>query len=106
MQFLKAVALAALATAVSGADLIVTRGSKTVNYADLQKQLSRSAEIYKPGSDQFDDVVARWSNASTPDASIVVVPSNEQDIVKTVSKFSIQLTCMFSISSSFEHSIF
>lgn len=79
-------AVATLATAVTGADLVVTRGSQTVNYEDLKRQLSKSAEIYKPGSDQFDGVVARWSNASVPHASIVVVPNNEQDIVKTVSR--------------------
>jgi len=55
-----------------------------VNYTQLAKKLSRTAEIYLPGSEAFDATVARWSNLSTPVANVVVVPSTEHDIVETV----------------------
>lgn len=55
-----------------------------VNYTALATDLSKTAEIYQPGSGAFDFAVARWSNLSTPIASVVVVPGNEQDVVKIV----------------------
>lgn len=85
MQLIIQVRAVALAVLVGVASATITRDPKVVDYADLRKDLSRSAEIYFPGSIEFDDSTARWSNASTPDASIVVVPSNEHDIVKIVS---------------------
>lgn len=79
--------LAVLTVSVSGNDLFAPRGlfSKAVDYNELKQQLSLSAEVYLPGSGQFENAASRWSNASTPAASIVVVPSNEQDVQKTVS---------------------
>jgi hypothetical protein len=81
--------LAALTVSVSG-----TFFSKVVNYNELQQLLSLSAEVYLPGSGQFGNVAIRWSNASVPTASVIVVPSNEQDvqkIVSFVSKYSAHL---------------
>jgi len=62
--------------------------SSAVNYNDLQQLLSVSAEVYLPGSGQFESVVSRWSNSNTPKANIVVVPSNEADVQKIVSTAS------------------
>jgi hypothetical protein len=55
-----------------------------VNYTQLAKKLSKTAQIYLSGSDAFDAAVARWSNLSTPVANVVVVPSTEHDVVETV----------------------
>lgn len=56
----------------------------SVNYTELQGQLSSTASIYLPGSAAFDDAVARWSNLSTPTSNVVVVPATEDDVVTTV----------------------
>ena len=61
----------------------VSAGS-SVDYAQLACVLSPTAQIYLPGSDNFADAVARWSNASVPVSNVVVVPGTEQDVVKTV----------------------
>lgn len=89
---LKIAALLAWAAAVACQDVSVTgheaRGEDcpagAVNYTQLATRLSRTAQIYLPGSDAFDAAVARWSNLSTPVANVVVVPSTEHDIVETV----------------------
>lgn len=63
-----------------------------VNYGELSKQLSKSAEFHAPGSGAFDNAVARWSNLSTPIATVVIIPGDEEDVVKIVSSWpSIQL---------------
>lgn len=67
-----------------------TRGSSpsgTVDYSQLAKKLSPSAQIYLPGSGEFNSLVARWSNLSIPVANVVVVPATENDVVQTVSHF-------------------
>jgi hypothetical protein len=56
----------------------------SVNYTQLATKLSRNAQIYLPGSGEFDAAVARWSDLSTPVANVVVVPNTEHDIVETV----------------------
>jgi len=80
---LQLTALLAWVSVVACWDLSVR--SSSVNYTQLAEKLSKSAQIYLPGSSGFNADVARWSNLSTPVASVVVVPSNEQDIVETVS---------------------
>ncbi len=77
-------AFLALAAAATCQAAFVPRAS-SVNYNQLSAKLSKTAEIYLPGSDGFDDLVARWSNLSTPVANVVVVPSTENDIVQIVS---------------------
>jgi len=80
---LQLIALLAWVAAVACVDL--SARSSGVNYAQLAQKLSKSAQLYLPGSSGFNADVARWSNLSTPVASVVVVPSNEQDVVETVS---------------------
>lgn len=64
---------------------ISTLSPRAVNYTELAQRLSGTASIYLPGSQDFEDVVSRWSNLSVPVADIVVVPSTEEDVVKIVS---------------------
>ncbi|CZR68237.1 probable FAD-dependent oxygenase [Phialocephala subalpina] len=75
-----------------------------VNYTQLATKLSATAQIYLPGSDLFDDAVARWSNLSTPVANVVVVPSTEHDIVETVN-FANQNSLPFLTTNGFHGSI-
>ncbi|KAF3016549.1 hypothetical protein E8E14_012363 [Neopestalotiopsis sp. 37M] len=63
----------------------VVRGvACSVNYTELQGQLSSTASIFLPGSAAFDDAVARWSNLSTPTSNVVIVPATEDDVVTTI----------------------
>lgn len=78
--------LAALLAWAASASANVDVGS--ANYTQLATKLSGTAQIYLPGSDAFNAAVARWSNLSTPVANVVVVPSNEYDIVETVKLLS------------------
>ncbi|KLJ06466.1 hypothetical protein EMPG_10142 [Blastomyces silverae] len=79
-------ALVAWTTAVASQDnpfsSINARGR--VDFTELGRTLSSTAEIYLPGSDEFDAAVARWSNLAVPVANVVVVPGTEDDVVKTV----------------------
>lgn len=77
-------AFLALAAAVTCHAASVPRAAGSVNYDLLSAKLSTTAQIYLPGSDAFDGLVARWSNFSTPVANVVVVPSTENDIVQIV----------------------
>ncbi|KAJ5514554.1 FAD-binding type 2 [Penicillium fimorum] len=55
--------------------------------ADFQafgKELSSTAKLYFPGSTGFKDVTTRWSVLAEPTVNVVVVPGNENDVVKTV----------------------
>lgn len=74
----------------------VVRGvACSVNYTELQGQLSSTASIFLPGSAAFDDAVARWSNLSTPTSNVVVVPATEDDVVTTVCPPSSCLPTLF-----------
>ncbi|AEO63152.1 uncharacterized protein THITE_2108049 [Thermothielavioides terrestris NRRL 8126] len=52
--------------------------------SDLEKQLS-GIEIYLPGSDQFTQYSARWSNVGAPIVNVTVLPATENDVVQIVS---------------------
>lgn len=82
-------ALSACLTVVAGFGIPVSSsgGSQPPtqpDYSKLAEQLSSTASIYWPGSEQFNDITLRWSNLSVPIANIVVVPGTEDDVVKTV----------------------
>src|SRR6478609_6883606 len=62
-----------------------TLWARDVDYKALSKDLSSSAKVYFPGSDEFDAASKRWSNLDTPSVNIVVVPATENDVVKIVS---------------------
>ncbi|KAK8071880.1 FAD-linked oxidoreductase [Apiospora saccharicola] len=79
-------ALSAHATAVASVGIPVSFSAasgtpKGHDYSELAKQLSSTASIYLPGSEEFNDITLRWSNLSAPIASIVVVPGTEDDVV-------------------------
>ncbi|KAL4728692.1 FAD-linked oxidoreductase chry5 [Fusarium chlamydosporum] len=61
-----------------------TLWSRDVDYKALSKELSASAKVYFPGSDDFETASTRWSNLDVPTVNIVVVPSTENDVVETV----------------------
>ncbi|KAK2469982.1 FAD-linked oxidoreductase chry5 [Fusarium oxysporum f. sp. albedinis] len=57
---------------------------RDVDYKALSKDLSTSAKVYFPGSDDFETASTRWSNLDVPTVNIVVVPGTENDVVETV----------------------
>lgn len=76
---LQAVALSGVAIAAG------TTSSTACNYTALASRLSSTSSIILPGSSDFNDTVARWSNLEPPTANLVVVPGTEDDVVQTVS---------------------
>ncbi|KAI1843999.1 hypothetical protein JX265_005819 [Neoarthrinium moseri] len=78
--------------------------TRQANYTELAEQLSSSALIYLPGSDTFEDAVARWSNLSVPVANVVVSPGSEEDVVTTV-KFANKYQVPFLATNGFHGSI-
>ncbi|KAM0345655.1 hypothetical protein ACHAPU_006309 [Fusarium lateritium] len=73
-------AVATLAASSSGQ----TVWSRDVDYKTFGKELSQTAKVYYPGSDEFNSASTRWSNLELPTVNIVVVPGTEDDVVKTV----------------------
>ncbi|KAL4876409.1 hypothetical protein BJY04DRAFT_231588 [Aspergillus karnatakaensis] len=64
-----------------------TRGFCPRDDPELQlfgEVLSDTAEIYFPGSSEFDAATNRWSVLQTPTVNIVVVPGTEGDVAETV----------------------
>ncbi|KAK4184400.1 hypothetical protein QBC35DRAFT_540460 [Podospora australis] len=62
-------------------------GYKGCTWADfwkLNQQLSGNAEVYWPGSTEFDQYSERWSNVGAPIANITVLPATENDVRKVV----------------------
>src|SRR5690242_16542 len=55
-----------------------------VDVKQLAAQLSRSAQIYYPGSELFTDLTVRWSNLSPPTPNVVIAPGTEQDVSEIV----------------------
>lgn len=54
----------------------------------LRADLSPSAKVYWPGTEEFDKASTRWSNLELPSISVVVVPGTDEDVSKTVSACS------------------
>ncbi|KAH6896807.1 hypothetical protein B0T10DRAFT_526182 [Thelonectria olida] len=80
-------ALAGWAVAVSAGvpeHLNSLRGSCPIDASGLGEQLSRAAKIYCPGSSEFEKASTRWSALKAPKVNVVVVPSIEGDVAKTV----------------------
>lgn len=84
---LKLVALAAWAAAVSATEPSASRHQLRASWCDFSKlgsHLSKGAQIYLPGTSDFDNAVARWSNLKVPKSNAVVVPATELDVVETI----------------------
>ncbi len=58
---------------------------RDADLAQLGQQLSSTAEIYFPGSAEFEAASARWSVLQAPKVNLVVVPGTEKDVALTVS---------------------
>ncbi|KAM0229019.1 hypothetical protein ACHAPO_010296 [Fusarium lateritium] len=76
-------ALTALAT-LAAQTTCQTLWSRDVDYKALSKELSASAKVYFPGSEDFEAASKRWSNLDTPTVNIVAVPATENDVVEIV----------------------
>ncbi|KAI0154909.1 FAD binding domain protein [Xylariaceae sp. FL1272] len=50
----------------------------------LRQSLSPGAQVYLPGTSEYDQATNRWSVRDAPHANIVVVPSVETDVATTV----------------------
>ncbi len=70
----------AVATASS-----VNCGCGLTDFPKLVPNLSKQAEVYYPGSAQFDQLSQRWSNLKTPIVDVEVLPASEKDVAEIVS---------------------
>jgi hypothetical protein len=77
-------AIAALASTVVGSAVQGKCPSSDVDVKAFAKSLSRTAEIYYPGSSGFENVTTRWSVLEEPKVNVVVVPGTENDVAETV----------------------
>lgn len=79
-------ALAASATSIAAQPAICTQGTQWIDEVQtkLAPKLSNNAEIYLPGTGEFDDASTRWSVLEQPEVNVVVVPGNAEDVVETV----------------------
>lgn len=66
---------------------ICPRGGKWVDELEVElvKNLSDSAEVYFPGSSEFEAASTRWSELDEPNVNVVVVPGTAEDVAQTVS---------------------
>jgi hypothetical protein len=63
-----------------------TTHDSACNIPEFVSNLSSQAEVYLPGSAQFDQFSERWSNLETPIVNITILPATEDDVVKIVRK--------------------
>lgn len=89
IQALTAMAAWALGAAAMNAPIardylsgICPRGSQDVEA--FAATLSKSSQIYFPGSEEFVNASTRWSVLGAPTVSVVIVPGTEKDVVETV----------------------
>ena len=79
-------AVAAWAAGSAARPAICPRGTEWVEDVqnELAPKLSDGAEIYLPGSGEFDEASTRWSVLEQPEVNVVVVPGNAEDVAETV----------------------
>ncbi|CAI7676577.1 unnamed protein product [Penicillium pancosmium] len=77
-------AIAALASTVVGSSVQGKCPTGDVDMKAFAKSLSRTAEVYYPGSSGFENVTTRWSVLEEPKVNVVVVPGTENDVAETV----------------------
>ena len=87
-----------LATIVAGAVVAtassVNCGCGLSDFRKLVTNLSQEAEVYYPGSAQFDQLSQRWSNLETPIVNVEVLPATEKDVAEIVSLDSPSMVSM------------
>jgi hypothetical protein len=59
-------------------------GATSEQVSEFAARLSPDAEIFWPGSSEYDTVNLRWSNLETPQTNVAVVPATDNDIAETV----------------------
>ena len=55
-----------------------------IDLKTLAPELSRTTEIFLPGSNEFTTYTIRWSNLEPPTPNVVIVPGTENDVAKIV----------------------
>lgn len=58
------------------------------SFNDLQPLLSSAAKIYRPGTEGYINVTARWSADTKPGLDVIVKVASEEDVKATVSSLS------------------
>lgn len=82
----KTVALvAAWATSSACTEILGRSSIKCDSVRQFAKKLSPGAQVYFPGTKEFDTASERWSNLEAPKVNAVIVPATENDVVETVS---------------------
>jgi hypothetical protein len=89
MRLQAVTAVTAWAVASACQSLPGTIWSRDADYKELSEKLSPSAKAYYPGSDEFEKANTRWSNLEVPTVNIVIVPGTENDVVETVSCYTL-----------------
>jgi hypothetical protein len=89
LQAVTAVTAWAVASACQSLPGTRTIWSRDADYKELSEKLSPSAKAYYPGSDEFEKANTRWSNLEVPTVNIVIVPGTENDVVETVSCYTL-----------------
>ena len=72
--------------------------------SQLASRLSANAQIYLPGSSDFEQATKRWSADDAPDFQIVVVPETADDVAEAV-KFANEVEMPFLTQSGGHGSI-
>jgi hypothetical protein len=78
-------AIAGLASTVVGSSVQGKCPSSDLDMKAFAKSLSRTAEVYYPGSSGFANITTRWSVLEEPKVNVVIVPGTENDVAETVS---------------------
>ncbi|KAF4996415.1 hypothetical protein FDECE_12451 [Fusarium decemcellulare] len=84
LKLLTAIAAWATTAACAATPTPGLRGNCPSDISKLGDKLSKSAKIYYPGTDEFDEATTRWSVLGAPRVNVVVVPGTEKDVVETV----------------------
>jgi hypothetical protein len=87
MEVITAVAAWAITSACQSAPIarnLLGGLSPRGEYDDLKQNLSPTAKIYYPGSEEFEEASERWSVLDAPTVNVVVVPGIENDVAETV----------------------
>ena len=80
--------VAAWATTSACTEILGRSTVKCDSVRQFAKKLSPGAQVYFPGTKEFDTASERWSVLDAPTVNAVVVPATENDVVETVNIFA------------------
>jgi len=60
----------------------------------FESSLNDLAEVYYPGSEEFNNATIRWGAGQTPHYDMIVKVATEEDVQAAVSKYIIRYTCI------------